>query len=359
MLYKEFKRLIFNFPAIALILAALIVSLLFNYVMVHNIIKEKEDSDSYYKEYILSLNGGMTKEKEKYISDEREMIHDIVAREEEMQESYNMGEITAEEYQEYLDDDYYAVEHYSAIERVQKQCESVLKTEKETGVKASFIYDTYWNMYFDMNITTIVQMLIVMMIIIRYLSMDYISGIWIMISSYRNGRSKMLNTKMGVTALLCIGISLTFSIVHLVIFYNNYYMPDINAPVQSLQIFQMLPINISIGNMVLLTILLRAVALCVFGLLVFVITSLTKNLTISFGICSLVTVLPMLFGTTLKAARDISVYEYVLGIGIIKRSTTITQLLGVFCIFTIIILGICMINVFLQSDLRRKRIRRK
>ena len=354
MFYKELKRLIFNIPVAAVILSALCISLILSYVMAHNITKDNENADKYYKEYISNLDGSMTKEKKSYIFNERQMIHDTVEKEQEMQASYDSGEISSDEYQNYLDDDFYAIEHYSAIERVKEQCESILTAKKRTGVQAVFVYDTYWNGYFDMNMITLLQMLIVMIIVIRFLSVDYISGIWLMTSSYRNGRTKMLNVKMGAVVLLCIGVSLIFSTAHFLLFYTGYDMPDINAPVQSLAIFKVFPIHFSIGSMVMFTVLWRAIALSVFGLMVFAITSFMKNLTLSFGVCGLITILPMLFGVTLKAARDISVYEYVLGVGIIKRSTAFLQMLEIFCVFTVAILGVYAINIFLQSDFRRK-----
>ena len=354
MLYKELKKIIFNIPAVTMVIVALGISIICGYVTVHNCEKEKVKENKYYNEYILRLQGKITEEKRKYINVEYRKIKDNLAKESEMSEKYDLGNITQEEYQNYLNQNFYATEHLTAIERIRKQCKGIVKAGKRFNIQTEFVCDTYWNHYFNMYVMVLLQMLVVMIIVIRYLVSDYTSGMWQMLLSYRDGKTKLLNRKMFATVITCIIISFVFFSTHLVIYSLIYGIGNMKAPIQSILVFGKFPFRLTIGGMVIFVMLWQLMGLCLYGILILAITSVTGNLTTSFGICGTITLLPMVFGMNLKKVKSLSVYEYINGIDIISKITNKSEMIIRFCSFTIIILIIYCIVLFIQSDFRRK-----
>lgn len=221
MLYGELKKIVLNIPAISIITIALLISLLFTYISINQYQNENMKVDKYYEDYMKDIRGKMDEEKIIYINKEKEFIDNTIAKEEDMWSKYNENSISADTYQQYLDDDYYAKEHSASIEQVYSQYKSIKKL-KEDGVESHFIYDTYWNFYFDMRFATFIQIIVIIFLIVNYVSREHTSGMIRMTDTYYHGRNKLFHIKINAVLICGCLISISFAIVYWIFFKINY-----------------------------------------------------------------------------------------------------------------------------------------
>lgn len=360
MICKELKRMIFNIPAAVIVCSALMVSLVISYVTIHNDAGlGSETLNENYREYMVQLQGELTKEKEQFLENENRFIEETLAKENEKKEQYRNNEISFEAFQEYLDDYNYASSHEVPIQKVTERYEAILRAKEATGVSAQFVYNTDWDHYLDMEICTFFQMLSVLALAVGYFFKDFSSGMAHMMRTYEKGRTHLLNIRLAATLLTCAVTSLLFSAVYYLIFTSVLFMPASIAPVQSLPGFEQFPFGLSVGGFLWFAIAFRTLALCLLGIFSLSVASLTKNITASFGVCGFVILLPMFFSVSSEAFRRISVYEVVLGVGIMKRNTEPWQIFFQLLIFAIATIFLYFAAVYQQSDFRWSLVSKK
>lgn len=339
MLYSEIKKELLNIHTIVIILLALVFAMFITYLPIKYYNSDNQKTEKYYKEYINRLEGKISKEKADYVVKEKKFIEDTISNEENMLTSYNDNKINAGDYQKYLDEDFYANEHSSAIDKVYQQYERINNQTKK-GIQSFFVYDTYWNYFFDMKVMTVIQMLLVVFIILDLSHKEYTSGMKLMTDTYYNGRVKLVNTKIASSIICSCVISVLFSVGQIFFYFVTYDMSGKSAPIQSISKFENFPIKMSIMAFVILICVIRIITLSILGMIVYLISFIFKNSMVAYIICGGIIILPMLFANISKAVLNISIYEFTLVLGILSRSTGVPGILlkaGIFVIVAIVL----------------------
>lgn len=355
MIFKELKRIIFNAPAIMIIVMALLLSVIFSYVTVKRDVSENTNIYAKYEEYMEQLYGKVTKEKVEQVQREKKYIDDTLAVENEMLAKYDNGEISANDYQKYLNENFYASQHSGAIDLVSEKC---LLLEKHLNKKTNvyFINDTFWNMYFKMEGITFLQMIVTMALIIRYLSGDYVSGMWRMTQTYYNGKTKLFNIRLCATIMANSIITFLYATVYFVFFKYLCGLSDMDAPIQSINDFVNFPISLSIGQFIIFLLVFRMIAFALLGIFTFSVTTISKNVIVAFGVCGFAVIIPFLFSNVIEKFRNFSFFEILLGTGIMRKNETFVAMLLNLFIFLLVVFIVYIITLYRQSDIRIKNI---
>lgn len=354
MLYSELKKGLLNFHTIVIILLALVLAIFIAYLPIKYYNSDNQKTEKYYKEYINRLEGKISKEKADYVVKEKKFIEDTISNEENMLTSYNDNKINSRDYQKYLDDDFYANEHSSAIDKIYQQYERINK-QKKKGIQLFFVYDTYWNYFFDMKVITVIQMLLVIFIILDLSHKEYTSGMKLMTDTYYNGRVKLVNTKIAGSIICSCTISVLFSVAQIIFYFATYDMPGKSAPIQSISKFENFPVKMSIMTFVILICVIRIVTLGILGMVVYLISFIFKNSMVAYIICGGIVILPMLFANISKAVLNISIYEFTLVLGILGRSTSVSGILLKFGIFVTVTIALYVVIISRQYSEDRKK----
>jgi len=344
MLYSELKKGLLNFHTIVIILLALVLAIFITYLPIKYYNSDNQKTEKYYREYINRLEGKISKEKADYVVKEKKFIQDTISNEENMLTFYNDNKINSRDYQKYLDDDFYANEHSSAIDK-----------QKKKGIQSFFVYDTYWNYFFDMKVITVIQMLLVIFIILDLSHKEYTSGMKLMTDTYYNGRVKLVNTKIAGSIICSCTISVLFSIAQMIFYFATYDMSGKSAPIQSISKFENFPVKMSIMTFVILICAIRIVTLGILGMVVYLTSFIFKNSMVAYIICGGIVILPMLFANISKVVLNISIYEFTLVLGILGRSASVPGILLKFGIFVTVAIALYVVIISRQYSEDRKK----
>lgn len=265
--------------------------------------------DEVYNEYIEVLKGDLTSEKEEYILTEWNTINDNISKSEEMELLYVSGEISRDEYAKFNDDYMYASSHISSISKVMEDYTYINEIYEKTDsrIKAEFINNRYWNYFFDAASVGWFPILLIIIISIYSSSVEQSAGMWNIINAAYNGKVKMLGIKMLVSALVGAVVSFIFAVVEYMIYAQFFDMPQLDAPIQSIQMFGNLMADISIGTMVMLLVIWRTVAGVGIALISLLVAVLIRKDIISLMIMLVVTFVPVLL---LDAVPEIFTYSF-------------------------------------------------
>lgn len=265
--------------------------------------------DEIYNEYIEELKGELTSKKEEYILTEWNTINDNISKSEEMELLYVSGEISRDEYAKFNDNYMYASSHISSINKVMEDYTYINEIYEKTDsrIKAEFINNRYWNYFFDSASVGWFPILLIIIISIYSSSVEQSAGMWRIINAAYNGKAKMLGIKMLVSALVGAVISFTFAVAEYLIYAQFFDMPQLDAPIQSIQMFGNLAVDISIGTMVMLIVIWRTIAGAAIALVSLLMAVLIRKDIISLTIMLVVTFIPVLL---LDAVPEVFTYSF-------------------------------------------------
>lgn len=204
-------------------------------------------ADVVYKDYMTTLEGELTEEKSRYISDERAFITNTKAMYEEMRLAYINGDISHEKYREYLADYNYAQSHDEALKKVEDHQAYLKQVEKKTGVRGWFLYDTGWrkliNTGADLYLFATILLLCAGTFADEYISRSSFGPFVRVLRSTKKGRINTFRAKLSAAVIMTLIVSLFYNAAEYLIIFKNYDMPSASAPLLSIEQFG----NISTG----------------------------------------------------------------------------------------------------------------
>lgn len=265
--------------------------------------------DEIYNEYIEVLKGDLTSEKEEYILTEWNTINDNISKSEEMEALYVSGEISRDEYAKFNDDYMYASSRISSINKVMEDYTYIKEIYEKTDsrIKPQFINSRYWDYFFDSASVGWFAILIIIIISVYSSSIEQSAGMWNIINAAYNGKAKILAIKMLVSALVGGVVSFVFAGVEYVTYAKFFDMSQLDAPIQSIQMFGSLTVDISIRTMVMLLVVWRTVAGVGIALISLLIAVLIRK-----DIFSLILMLAVMFVPVLllEAVPEVFTYSF-------------------------------------------------
>ena len=203
-----------------------------------------------YNGYIDHIVGEPTKESEAYLRKESNRISTVLKKRSSMQADYRDGKITFEEYMAYLDEYAEASMLNPVLSLITQHTSYIKNHERETGQTTWYVHDLGWDRYFDRSFDLCLYALVLFLFWALFQtefkrnsrggSFNFIQ------STTKNGRHKTffakIFTAIGVfTAVLAVCIT-----AELIIFAHYYGLPELNAPLASIETFGGVSADISI-----------------------------------------------------------------------------------------------------------------
>ncbi len=210
--------------------------------------------DEIYKEYMSILSGEITEEKRLYIQNEREWINNILSSQSEKQIDYLNGKTTLEEYTDYLADYNYAYSRNSYLTLIEDHALYIdrLHSEKQ---QAWFIYDTGWKALlfdnFDWTLYAVLILLCTGIFSDEYNNRSSSGGFAQILRTTRFGRRKTFICKYISVISGVILVFIIWNTIDVINIMQKYNLPEANSPIKSIEDFENIKINMTLGNYVI------------------------------------------------------------------------------------------------------------
>ena len=267
-------------------------------------------SDTVYKEYMTLLAGRLTDDKMNYISKERKTIDDTLARLGDEQLSYINGEISYDEFGEYLQLYNYAYSHNELFSVIEQHTSYIDKMEAN-GHSAEFVYDTGWNnMFFapfDWSLYIIIILICSGIFASEYAGKSSDGCFSQILRTTKYGRRKTCRSKFAAAVVLSLFASVIWNAVDILLIIKSFDLPMMSAPLYSIEKFAGFEVNMTIFQYALFCFLIRLFAAVSLAIFTCSLSAVLINQLAAIAIIAVITLLPALlsyFGLTAFSLMD-------------------------------------------------------
>lgn len=292
-IWETHKLLSLNIIIIVLLLLG--ASFYNHYNIYNRIISQTERA---YTEFVNSIFGELTEEKRQYIYEEKLRCDSIEEYYYNVSDKYLSGEISQQEYYRALDDYLTISQTASMLDIANEKLIYLNSLEKETGVRGWFFAEDRISRMlttdFDVFFVLAVIIIFTRTYVVEYQGKSSEGHTASIIRTMKRGRlsvyrAKLLATVI-ITAILCV---LFFSFDFILGAVKVERFDEIlKAPIMSLESFRSINSDITIGEFFALTYALRTFGFILLAIICSGISYLTKNLTLSVFIISIMVFVP-------------------------------------------------------------------
>lgn len=265
-------------------------------------------ADHVYREYMTELEGPLTEEKLDDLRAERAAINETLARKDLMQEAYLAEEIGFEEYRDYLSDYNDAYTRDELLKAVEEQAAYLVGVRERTGETGWFLYDTGWRKLYDSGadlfLYTAVLLLLTGIFASEYASRSSSGGFAQILRATKNGRRRTFTAKLTSAGIVTAILSLLTAAVDVATVFVGYDMPAPAAPLWSMPMFGEVSANVTVGQYLVLFVLLRLIGALMLAGLVCALSELLCKYIPTLGSSVMLTLLPALCAAFGLAAAE-------------------------------------------------------
>ncbi len=207
-------------------------------------------SERVYMDYIARVSGPVTDEKLSYIEDEKNYIDGTLQQYSSVMESYANGEITHDEYNDYMNRYYYAGYCVYPCGRLCDRRDYLAgMADSRPGVE--FIYEEGIDRYLGAPLD-IVMVLAAVFLCGNIFALEYESGFSKILRLSKRGRKPVFRRKLTVSLMLAAAVYLIFGGIDLYFLLTNYHVDYLSANIVSMPRFAGIAADMSIGAYVIL-----------------------------------------------------------------------------------------------------------
>ncbi len=241
-------------------LPVIIIALLYQGYGLYNYNVYKDNSDNIYRGYMEKLGGALTEEKGEFLASEEERFEGVA----ELEKQLRYGMISEYQFNLALSYNYYEYEEYKVFNDVLAR---VAYVSQNPG--AQLLYDSGYRMLFELDETefgkdfesSIIAILMTVVILGGYFSIERISGVRRILYSTPLGREKTVITKLINSAVICVIIAVITTLPPILEMAKEYGIDSIFASAKSIPEYASLPFFISILTVIILEFILRLIAI--------------------------------------------------------------------------------------------------
>ncbi len=205
--------------------------------------------DAIYREYMTALEGPLDEKKAEHISSIRRELNEVIFKKDYMESSYRCGEISADEYSEYLSEYYYAVDRAEVFSKITAHADYITEMH-ESGVSAEFVYDTGWKKLLSSktDITLYIAVLLVSAYIFtsEYKSQSSSGSFASILRTTKHGRERTFAAKIAVALLSALVFAAVSVGVELAFASHEYELSSAFSPITSIEEYASIELPISI-----------------------------------------------------------------------------------------------------------------
>ncbi len=221
-----------------------------------------------YQNYMQTVQNMTFDEAKQYLTDENLRFDKLFAREERALEAYQRGEITYAAYSAVSMESRSEQTKYEVFLQVKGETERILAL-RQNGVNAHVVYPTGWNKLLCDG-ADILPMLLLLIPSFAYISEEK-SGFRRLLNACPNGRRVVFLRKVAINLAVSVCLSLLMTGLDIASASVRYGLPCADAMLSSLAAFEHFGNSLSLGTVLILTVVVR---MLLFALLSVLATSL-------------------------------------------------------------------------------------
>jgi hypothetical protein len=235
------------------------------------------------------VSGKITEKTSEEIEQEKEELDNVLAREYEMEDQYKKGNLDIDSYMKYRDS-------FHAFYNKEKEIDDMYEryvTAKKNGWY--MVFDSYYNQLYNMQKVQwglILSLIFVSLLLVNCES-EQLSKV---LYNTKKGCRGILKAKILTMLLLSSCIAFFYNLTEYAVMASFSPFEQLNAPVQSIECLAVVKQSITIGQWMILTVLLRLLVAAVLGLLLYGLQYVVKNNKISLIIFLILVIAPILLG---------------------------------------------------------------
>ena len=191
--------------------------------------------DTLYTEYMTEFRGEWSEEKDATLNDMLMELVAISAQKDEMELRYQRGEITPTEYGTYMSAYLDAQNRIPTLSKLVTHS-AYLRTYHEAGVPVAFLDDTGWNLLASVNLSPLLLGILLLLFSDGF-SGEYRSGFITIARASKNGKARLLLTKLALAFVLSLLLAAFFESVQFATVNRFSGLPGGSYPVISMEQF--------------------------------------------------------------------------------------------------------------------------
>lgn len=246
-------------------------------------------SDEVYKRYTTQLSGELTSEKMRFLDDRLAEIQNLIADYDTMQQKYQSGEITLDEYSDFTARHCIAKAEEKTVMYLCEKCEKLSTID---GFEKQIFCDTDWSDLFAENSYDYLMLIALLCIAVPAFDSEFSSGSFAQILTSKRGWAQTAFAKLAAAALAVFVLSLLMSAARLGVFAYKHGLDFSDKPAGNLLLTDSLGEKSLLGYYIT-DALLKALAFVFYALAACAISTACKNVTFSFALSFLVCVTPL------------------------------------------------------------------
>ncbi len=230
--------------------------------------------ETIYRDYMTTLSGTYTEEKHEFLLVETERFSEII----ELEKQLMYGHINQQQYDFALSKDYLLAQEYNVFKTVLPKVDYI-----QSNPGAQFLYDTGYrelflltsdNEFDDSFSSAVISVVMCVVILGGYFSIERVSGVRRILYSTPLGREKTVVTKLINSAVICFLITVINTLPFIITTIEVYGMSGLLVNAKSLSEYSYMPIFVTILSIIILQFVVRLIAILFVGAVTLAISQL-------------------------------------------------------------------------------------
>lgn len=272
-------------------------------------------SEAVYYSYISGMQDMDKAERAEYLTAERSRIDGILDRYGEEKAKFDAGETPSEDYGEYLDAYYDAQSADTIFRRVENYVRYIERKNAALSADEKPIYTTGYEKLFSDNADWFAFAALLVLCIntftVEYAKNSSNAGSSVIIRAAKKGRMATFLAKTVTFSLIGGAVMLSFRAVDSIVISEKYILPDTDAALYCVQIFDKLTSGVTIGQYLALDLLTRLLAGVTLSLLICLFSYIGKRILTSLSITVVTMAIPeILVMTVFRTHPEVSLLTF-------------------------------------------------
>lgn len=249
-----------------------------------------------YNAYMDDLSGVADSQSDEYISLERSRLQEIISKKSQMQNAYAAGQINRDEYSEYLELYYSAESQLDVLDYISERQRYFGLYSARFNENLWYLHDLEYQRYFSVDFNIWLYLVILVLsagnFVAEFKSNSKGGRFYAIMSCTKRGRKQTFWAKQACTVSLATVLFVLYTGAEIYFLGKASGFPELSAPLASLPNFEYLPWRITIGQYIILNIVMQYVGVILFVIIINSVSALTKKLIPTLTVTTLITILP-------------------------------------------------------------------
>lgn len=264
------KAIMYTFLFICIKLVSLLLSSSYS-------VETTEQNKILYKQYLINVNGKLTEEKERFITDEEKQMNEKNSEKINIVSKYLNREISEEEYILKLKDIDNALKKRDAFKILYDQYQYV----KQDPENRYFLYTNGWTNLLAPDSPDMILIFLLLIVITPIFTYEYEKNMVPLILTSKKGKAMVPIHKIIAASIITIAVTISFSAIEYIYCYLKYGLPSGDFPLQSVPFFKTSRYHLSLNQAYLYISLIKVIGFLAFTYLIIFVSVASRKTVIA------------------------------------------------------------------------------